>query len=135
VRSAELLASDPCDGDGWTGTPVLAGGLPPRTCRLPERGVTRGCGGVEPERNSGAIQQGTDTACLVEKAAAPSSVGSQVEVQPTNGLIRHARHARPHSDDQAAQIAGFGFTTPILIGGDDVIIARQGQPCKAFAAR
>ncbi|HZU44053.1 MAG TPA: hypothetical protein VE994_15355 [Terriglobales bacterium] len=61
-------------------------------------------------------------------------MGSQIEVQPTNGLIRHARKARPHSDDQAAQIAEFGFTTPILIGGDDVIIARQGQPCKARAA-
>jgi len=48
VRSGEPLVSDPCDGDGWPGTPVLAGGLPPRTCRLPERGVTRGCGGVDP---------------------------------------------------------------------------------------
>jgi hypothetical protein len=38
-------------------------------------------------------------------------VGSQVEVQPINGLIRHARNARPNSDDQVAQIAEFGFRT------------------------
>jgi hypothetical protein len=79
--------------------------------------------------------RGAGTAYLVEKAAAPSEVGSQVDVQPINGLIRHARNALPHSDDQVAQIAEFDFRTRSLIGDNDVIIARHRQLCKARAAR
>ncbi|WP_225972768.1 ParB/Srx family N-terminal domain-containing protein [Paracoccus jeotgali] len=46
-------------------------------------------------------------------------------------LVPYARNARTHSEDQVAQIAasiaGFGFTNPILIGDDDVIIAGPGR--------
>ena len=46
-------------------------------------------------------------------------------------LVPYARNARTHSDQQVAQIAAsivrFGFTNPILIGDDDVIIAGHGR--------
>ena len=50
---------------------------------------------------------------------------------PTGQLVPYARNARTHSDDQVAQIAAsmaeFGFTNPILIGEDSVIIAGHGR--------
>ena len=50
---------------------------------------------------------------------------------PTERLVPYARNARTHSDQQVAQIAAsierFGFTNPILIGDDDVIIAGHGR--------
>ena len=50
---------------------------------------------------------------------------------PIGRLIPYVRNARTHSADQVAQIAAsiaeFGFTNPILIGEDDVIIAGHGR--------
>ena len=50
---------------------------------------------------------------------------------PVGQLVPYARNARTHSDDQVAQIAAsiteFGFTNPILIGEDGVIIAGHGR--------
>lgn len=50
---------------------------------------------------------------------------------PTGQLVPYARNARTHSDDQVAQISAsiteFGFTNPILIGEDSVIIAGHGR--------
>ena len=49
----------------------------------------------------------------------------------TERLVPYARNARTHSDQQVAQIAAsiaeFGFTNPILIGDDDVIVAGHGR--------
>ena len=46
-------------------------------------------------------------------------------------LVPYARNARTHSDSQVAQIAGsiaeFGFVNPVLIGGDNIIIAGHGR--------
>jgi ParB family chromosome partitioning protein len=46
-------------------------------------------------------------------------------------LIPYARNSRVHSDAQVAQIAAsireFGFTNPVLIDGDDGIIAGHGR--------
>jgi DNA modification methylase len=46
-------------------------------------------------------------------------------------LVPYARNARTHSDSQVAQIAGsiaeFGFVNPVLVGGDNVIIAGHGR--------
>jgi len=46
---------------------------------------------------------------------------------PIDELLPYAGNARTHSDAQisqiAASIAEFGFTNPILAGGDNVIIA------------
>ena len=46
-------------------------------------------------------------------------------------LVPYARNARTHSQSQVAQIAGsiaeFGFVNPVLIGGDNIIIAGHGR--------
>jgi hypothetical protein len=55
----------------------------------------------------------------------------KIEQRPVDRLIPYVRNARTHSEDQVAQIAAsiaeFGFTNPILIGADDVIIAGHGR--------
>ena len=55
----------------------------------------------------------------------------QIDMMPTVRLVPYIRNARTHSADQVAQIAAsiaeFGFTNPILIGEDDVIIAGHGR--------
>lgn len=55
----------------------------------------------------------------------------KVEQLPTEKLIPYARNTRTHSDEQVAQIAAsireFGFTNPVLIDGQDGIIAGHGR--------
>ncbi len=55
----------------------------------------------------------------------------QIVMKQITGLAPYARNARTHSEKQIAQItasiAEFGFTNPILIGGDDVIIPGHGR--------
>ena len=55
----------------------------------------------------------------------------KVVYRQVNDLIPYARNARTHSDDQVARIASsikeFGFTNPILIDGDNGIIAGHGR--------
>jgi ParB family chromosome partitioning protein len=55
----------------------------------------------------------------------------KIETLPTEKLIPYARNTRTHSDEQVAQIAAsireFGFTNPILIDGQDGIIAGHGR--------
>jgi DNA modification methylase len=50
---------------------------------------------------------------------------------PIEKLSPYARNARTHSPEQVAQIAAsiaeFGFTNPILAGGDGVIVAGHGR--------
>lgn len=50
---------------------------------------------------------------------------------PLDRLAPYVRNARTHSEGQIAQIAAsimeFGFTNPILVGGDGVIIAGHGR--------
>ena len=54
-----------------------------------------------------------------------------VSYRPVSGLIPYARNARTHSDEQVAQIAAsiraFGFTNPILVDGENGIIAGHGR--------
>ncbi len=54
-----------------------------------------------------------------------------VEHRPVADLIPYARNARTHSDKQVAEIAAsiraFGWTNPILIDGDNGIIAGHGR--------
>lgn len=54
-----------------------------------------------------------------------------VEYRATAGLIPYARNARTHSDAQVAQIAAsikeFGFTNPVLVDGENGIIAGHGR--------
>lgn len=55
----------------------------------------------------------------------------KIESRTIAKLIPYAQNARTHSDEQIAQIAAsiaeFGFVNPVLIGGDDVIIAGHGR--------
>src|SRR5690554_5281550 len=50
---------------------------------------------------------------------------------PVAALIPYARNSRTHSDEQVAQIAAsikeFGFLNPIIIDGDNGIIAGHGR--------
>ena len=56
-----------------------------------------------------------------------------IQVQPVKveDLIPYANNARTHSDEQVAQIAAsireFGWTNPILIDGENGIIAGHGR--------
>jgi ParB-like chromosome segregation protein Spo0J len=58
-------------------------------------------------------------------------MADKIIMRPVEALIPYARNARTHSEDQVAQIAGsireFGFTNPILLDGDNGIIAGHGR--------
>jgi len=55
----------------------------------------------------------------------------QVERWPIDRLIPYARNARTHTDEQVAQIAAsiaeFGWTNPVLVGSDGVLIAGHAR--------
>ncbi len=59
----------------------------------------------------------------------------QIEYVETASLIPYARNSRTHSDEQIAQICGsikeFGFTNPVLIDADGLIIAGHGRTMAA----
>ena len=54
-----------------------------------------------------------------------------VKPRPIEALIPYVRNSRTHSDAQVAQIAGsiraFGWTNPVLVDGDNGIIAGHGR--------
>lgn len=54
-----------------------------------------------------------------------------VEYRPIETLIPYARNARTHSEAQVAQIAAsikeFGWTNPVLVDGDNGVIAGHGR--------
>lgn len=55
----------------------------------------------------------------------------QIEYRPLSKLIPYARNARTHSDTQVAMIASsikeFGWTNPVLVDGENGIIAGHGR--------
>ena len=55
----------------------------------------------------------------------------QIEDLPVTSLVPYAKNSRTHSDEQVAQVAAsikeFGFTNPILVDGDNVLIAGHGR--------
>lgn len=55
----------------------------------------------------------------------------KIEYRKTEELIPYARNARTHSDEQVTQIAAsikeFGFNNPILIDGENGVIAGHGR--------
>jgi ParB family transcriptional regulator, chromosome partitioning protein len=59
----------------------------------------------------------------------------KIEYVQTEKLVPYARNSRTHSDEQVQQIMGsikeFGFTNPILIDSDGVIIAGHGRTMAA----
>ena len=60
-----------------------------------------------------------------------SWVAERIEHWPLSRLLPYAKNARTHSDEQIAQIAAsiveFGFTNPILVGSDGIIVAGHGR--------
>ena len=60
----------------------------------------------------------------------------RIELRAVTDLIPYDRNPRTHTDQQVAQIAAsiekFGWTNPILIGPDNVVIA--GHSPKPWAA-
>ena len=66
-----------------------------------------------------------------EKTRAQTGLDLAVEHRPVEALIPYARNARTHSDAQVAEIAAsireFGWTNPILVDGDNGIIAGHGR--------
>ncbi|MBL8227284.1 MAG: site-specific DNA-methyltransferase [Bryobacterales bacterium] len=63
----------------------------------------------------------------------------QVQQWPVEKLIPYARNARTHSAEQVAQVAAsiveFGWTNPILVGADGVIIAGHARLAAARKLR
>ncbi len=61
----------------------------------------------------------------------PAVNSLRIKQRPTDQLIPYARNARTHSDDQVHQIAAsiteFGFNVPVLIDGEDGVIAGHGR--------
>ena len=55
----------------------------------------------------------------------------QIDYRPIGDLIPYARNARTHCEAQVALIAGsireFGFTNPVLVDGENGIIAGHGR--------
>ena len=64
-------------------------------------------------------------------AASPRFRDLAVQIWPIDKLIPYARNARTHTDEQVAQVAAsiieFGWTNPILVGADGVIIAGHAR--------
>src|SRR3954463_2731780 len=54
-----------------------------------------------------------------------------IDYRPLAALIPYVRNARTHSEAQVALIAGsireYGFTNPVLVDGEDGIIAGHGR--------
>jgi ParB-like chromosome segregation protein Spo0J len=63
----------------------------------------------------------------------------KVERWPVERLIPYARNARTHSPAQVDQIAAsireWGWTNPVLVGEDDMIIAGHGRVLAARKLR
>ncbi len=57
--------------------------------------------------------------------------GIHIEMRPVDALIPHVRNAKQHSDAQVAQIAAsireFGWGAPILVDGQNNVIAGHGR--------
>ena len=55
----------------------------------------------------------------------------QLQYRPVDVLIPYCRNARTHSDAQVAQIAAsiveFGWTNPVLVDGDNGVVAGHGR--------
>jgi len=54
-----------------------------------------------------------------------------IEMLPIEGLVPYANNSRTHSDEQVVQVAAsikeFGFTNPVLVDKDNMIIAGHGR--------
>lgn len=71
------------------------------------------------------------TAGVPRCMATGTTIATTLELWPIERLVPYERNARTHSAEQIAQIAAsiqeFGFTNPILVAGDDGVIAGHGR--------
>src|ERR1035438_8660138 len=71
--------------------------------------------------------------------ASPRFRDLAVQIWPIDKLIPYARNARTHTDEQVAQVAAsiieFGWTNPILVGADCVVIAGHARLAAARRLR
>lgn len=55
----------------------------------------------------------------------------EIQYRPTSDLMPYARNTRTHSDEQIAEVAAsiqeYGFTNPVLIDGENGLIAGHGR--------
>jgi len=65
--------------------------------------------------------------------------GYQIRLWPVDRLVPYARNARTHSDEQVAQVAAsileFGWTNPLLVSGNGVVIAGHARLAAARKLR
>jgi DNA modification methylase len=66
-----------------------------------------------------------------DRSRAVAGLDLLIEHRPVDALIPYARNARTHSDAQVAQIAAsireFGWTNPVLVDGENGLIAGHGR--------
>ncbi len=71
-----------------------------------------------------------------KRKAARTQTRPEIEMLAVDRLVPYAKNAKKHDDRQVAAIAGsireFGFTNPILIDGQDGIIAGHGRVLAAM---
>jgi len=62
---------------------------------------------------------------MLTKDGTPITMPSELRKRRVADLIRYARNARTHSEEQVAEIAAsikeFGFTNPVLLAGDEIL--------------
>jgi DNA modification methylase len=67
----------------------------------------------------------------MDESAPLTGANLAVEYRPVDRLIPYARNARTHSDAQVAEIAAsikeFGWTNPVLVDGENGVIAGHGR--------
>lgn len=72
----------------------------------------------------------------MRKACVAKAHEMAVEFRPIQSLAPYARNARKHSDEQIEQIAAsireFGWTNPVLVDGENGIIAGHGRVAAAY---
>jgi hypothetical protein len=84
-------------------------------------------------RSSTSPDQSTKSGLTPRSARENVIAGLELAIahRPLEALIPYARNARTHSDAQVAQIAAsireFGFTNPVLVDGENGIIAGHGR--------
>ena len=68
-----------------------------------------------------------------KKAKSPTAGngGLAIQYRPIGGLVPHERNARTHSEGQIAQIEAsireFGWTNPVLVDGQNGVVAGHGR--------
>ena len=85
-----------------------------------------------------AADERRHTAVAEKRKAARIQTRPEIEMLAVDRLVPYAKNAKKHDDRQVAAIAGsireFGFTNPVLIDGQDGIIAGHGRVLGAMKA-